>query len=718
MRTFYNSIAALSVAALTLTACGGGSSPSTPQQSQPQGIATAPAQTGPVSSNQGSGFYYDQAFVQKAQLLGPAKFSRLGIDVVMRMHDQAGVIAFAKAVSDPKSGSYRQFLTPEQIADRFGASVTDQNTAIAYFHKYGIWVSGWKQRMMVHVAGSQSQLESAFHTKFGNYRSPEGELFIAPENAPAVSANVPLVGSANIVARTKRFTRQFVPSKGNGTGYSPQQMAAAFDFDGAYAAGYAGTGVTIGIIGTGPIVVTNAKKIGDADAYRELYNVGGSGYVTEVATTGSDPVVNGASGFAPPLPVNLIGCNASQTNPNDGYPSSDSPTPTCNPEDLEAQLDTEQSSSLAKDAAVEFYLAYNPNDGCAQSNGNPVQGSPCPAGAGIPEQGIFETDEELQTIIDHNTADVVSGSYGGPELGDVDVSPVSPPAEFTSSGTGLDPTEFAMMVSEGMAVFMSSGDAGSNTCQLGVAGHVDSLCVSYPASDPSVTGVGGTTTPLNAAGQIAGPITAWGVSTSAGSGGTGGGVSAYFPQPAWQLGAPGIIGTPLNRNVPDLALEGDPATGVAVLLYADKSFGGAELGGVGGTSVAAPEMAAMWALVVQACKQNAACASKGPAAHPGRLGSPNPLIYGMYQSAAVYGSTFLAVLYGDNSQTAYCSNPQNAAGDPIDCPTPAPGQTATPTPSIPPLDPGYSANPDGGYNQLTGLGVPFARALIRSVVGI
>jgi subtilase family serine protease len=716
MRAFYRSISALSVAALTFTACSGGSSPSTPVR--PQTIATAPAQTNPTSPVGNTAFFYDQPFVQKGQLIGPAKFSHLGIDVVLRMRDPQGLLTFAQAVSDPKSNSYRQFLTPEQIGDRFGASVSDQNAAIAYFHKYGIWVSGWKQRMMLHAAGSQAQLEAAFHTKFGEYRSPQGEMFFAPENAPTVGANVPLVGSANIVARTKRYTRQFVTSKGDGTGYSPQQTAAAFDFDGAYAAGYTGGGVTIGIIGTGPIVTSFlGKKVGDADAYRQLYNVGGVGTVNIIATTGSDTVANGASGFAPPLPVVISGCNATQTNPDDGLASSDSPTATCNPEDTEAQLDTEQASSLAKNSGVEFYLAYNPNDGCVDGSGNPIQASPCPAGAGIPEQGLFETDEELQTIIDHNTADVISGSYGGPELGDLEAGPVSPPAPFTSAGTGLDPTEFAMMVSEGMAVFMSSGDEGANTCQLGVQGHVDDACVSYPASDPSVVGVGGTTTPLNAAGQIAGPISAWGVQTFAGGAGTGGGVSGVFAQPAYQLGAPGMIGS-TKRNVPDLALNGDPATGVAVLLYADSSFGGAELGSVGGTSVAAPEMAAMWALVISACKQHSSCTSKGSGAHPWRLGNPDPLVYGIYSSAATYGSTFLSVLYGDNSLSAYCLNPQNAAGDPIDCPTPGPGQTATPIPSIPPLDPGYSANPNGGYNQLTGLGVPFARALIRSVVGV
>jgi kumamolisin len=698
MRPTQRTLAAVALTGLAFStaACSGGSG--TP--AAPIRAASTSAPTSGSSSS--TGFDYDAAFVNRAQLMAPASFGRLGIDVVLSMRDARGLVTYAQEVSNPKSGSYRHFLTPEQIADRFGASAADQAAAITYFHRYGIWASGWKQRMLLHVAGSQAQLESAFHTKFGQYRSPLGETFLAPMTAPHVDAGVPVIGSANIVFRTKRYNLQLVPSHGNGTGYAPQQIAAAFDFTGAYAAGYTGSGITIGIIGTGPIQTSTGGKIGDADAYKELYHVTGASTVNIVATTGSDPVVNANSGFASPPPVTAY-CTTS-SNPN--YPASESPSANCNPEDGEAQLDTEQAASLARDSTVEFYLAYNPNDGCPGVG----IGSPCPVGAGNAYQGLAESDEELQTIIDHNTADVVSGSFGGAEFGNVGMS--SPPYPFTSDGSGLDPTEYAMMVTEGMSVFISSGDAGANSCQAGpVVGEVDALCVEYPASDPSVTGVGGTTTPLNTAGQIVGPITAWGVSTQAGGGGTGGGTSAYFALPAYQTGAAGIIGS--TRNVPDLALEGDPATGVALLQYADPSFGGAFLNPIGGTSVAAPEMAAMWALVVQACKQSATCTSEGSGTHPYRLGNPDPLIYGIYANTAKYGATFLSVLYGDNALTPYCSNPVNAANDPVDCPTPGPG--ATPTPG---LDPGYSANPNGGYNQLTGLGVPFARALIKAVVGV
>jgi len=71
-----------------------------------------------------------------------------------------------------------------------------------------------------------------------------------------------------------------------------------------------------------------------------------------------------------------------------------------------------------------------------------------------------------------------------------------------------------------------------------------------------------------------------------------------------------------------VALDADPATGPTIAF--NVPFG-AQVAQVGGTSASSPEMAAMWALVLQACKQTSSCAiASGP--FPYRLGNPNALI--------------------------------------------------------------------------------------------
>jgi len=165
MRPSQRPLAAFALAGFAFSATGCGGSSSTP--SAPIRAASTAAPGGSAATSP-SAFTYDAGFVSRAQLLGPANFGHLGIDVALPMRDARALFAYAQAVSDPKSGSYREWLTPEQIADRFGATPAQQNVAIAYFHKFGIWASGWKQRMLLHVAGSQPQLEAAFHTKFGD----------------------------------------------------------------------------------------------------------------------------------------------------------------------------------------------------------------------------------------------------------------------------------------------------------------------------------------------------------------------------------------------------------------------------------------------------------------------------------------------------------------------------------------------------------------------
>jgi kumamolisin len=659
------------VVAAILTACSGGShgDPVLPSSQPPSSSGAAPSSS--------SSFAYDTSALKGATLVGAAaNLSSISVDLVPKMQNGSGLLRYAKSVTDPHSGSYRHFLTPQQIGAQYGASASSYSAAVKYFQTAGLSVATWPQRLLLHVTGSQTKMDAALHTTFGWYRNGSS-IFLAPMSTPALPSTVGVVGSTNIVMRSSAHTNYVALTTGAGNGfqygYSPQEIAAGFDYAGAYAAGYTGTGITTGVIGTGGF------SAADVPAYKSMFGVGGSGAVTLVSATDANAPGNSALGFAPPLPVTLptVGCP--------GYlGSSTSPTAKCNPEDIETQLDTEQISTLAPGANLRYYLAYNPNDFCG------AVGTDCPPGAGIPAQGLAEADAELQTAIADDRADVLSLSFGGPETLNVGET-------FNSSGNGIEPLEFAALASEGIAVFVSSGDAGAEGCEPfdGNAPNPNALCVEYPSTDPDVVSVGGVNAPLNGLGQLIGGLTGWGMH-SGGNSGSGGGVSSYFPLTAYQKGAVGITGS--MRNVPDIALDGDALTGVAVLTYGGSQFTKDQVvQPVGGTSVAAPEAAAMWALVLQACKQSSHCATaSGP--FPYRLGNPNAYFYKIYANASTYASTFYDVLYGSNAMNCV---PNYAASPPTPCPN------AT--------DSGYS---DGkGYDLVTGIGVPFARVLIKAVVG-
>lgn len=152
---------------------------------------------------------------------------------------------------------------------------------------------------------------------------------------------------------------------------------------------------------------------------------------------------------------------------------------------------------------------------------------------------------------------VVSMSYGSGES----------PTEAIGDSVYVTPTGH-----QGVTFVASAGDTGG--------------IVSYPAVSPNVVGVGGTRLTLGSGNTYAAE-TAWSAS--------GGGISLYESQPAYQSG---IVSQSTNRRTsPDVALDADPASGVAVC---DSFNGGAAPWyQVGGTSFSAPAWAGLFAITNQ-----------------------------------------------------------------------------------------------------------------------
>lgn len=690
--SFVRAAAGAGALALLLTACGGGNGgPAAIPSSATPGFSTASIPPQLQIKDWG------ESTLRSATYLGPVSNVQLSVSVLVHQQNAAALLQYASDVNDPSSANFRKWLTPAQLAERFGASKADYQAAATYFAQQGLHVGAWPQRMMLTVSGRQSELERAFNTRFGLYRR-DGETFVAPVTTPHFAHAVPVDAVGHLVAFRPQHTYILnAPRAGAGQnlGYSPQQIRAAFDFNGAYGAGYNGAGVTLAIIATGPIdSYAGGSGDRDLDALRAMYNSFASAHVTQVDVTASGVAAGlAASGIptAPPTgvpPSNGFPYSNAFASPPPVTASCSGSLPACNPEDGEAQLDVQQAASLAPGASVHFVLAYNADD-CSTAT-FPNQ---CAPGTGSPALGLNEADAEIQQTIADNTADVVSMSYGGGES-----QMFSSYAQFQTSYYAL---EFAELSAEGVAAFASSGDSGSAECYNGTGtAYLPQVCVSYPAGDPHVTSVGGVTAYFDSLGVPDAPILAWGISTGdsgygvdpgnmSGSGASGGGTSTFMPAPSWQR-------TSINatmREQPDVAMIGDLNTGVTT--YENSSFPTSSSygpGPVGGTSVAAPQMAAMWALVLSACRQHPG-AGLCPASPPYRLGNASPYFYSIYRNTASLGYTgvFYDVLYGSNEMASNAGLPS----------APVPGAVAMP-----------------GYDEVTGVGVPYAGHLVQAVTGL
>ena len=207
------------------------------------------------------------------------------------------------------------------------------------------------------------------------------------------------------------------------------------------------------------------------------------------------------------------------------------------------------------------------------------------------------------------------------------------------------------------------------------------LAVDSPASIPEVTGIGGTEFSGDAAGAITGtapnttagatqfwsgtnsttdtlssalsyiPETTWNdtaASVAAGGGlsATGGGKSAVFSKPSWQVAAG--VPSDSSRDVPDVSLSGSPnhdgflvcsqsffagvTPAVTSCASGFRASDGSQLAVVGGTSVGAPAFAGIVALLNQKTGSNG-------------LGNINPTLYSLAASAP---NAFHDITTGDN----------------------------------------------------------------------
>ncbi len=159
------------------------------------------------------------------------------------------------------------------------------------------------------------------------------------------------------------------------------------------------------------------------------------------------------------------------------------------------------------------------------------------------------------------------------------------------------------------------------------------LSVDFPASDPYVVAVGGTSLTTGNGGAY-GNETVW--NNSFGSG--GGGLSSYFTQPSYQTGF-GVTSQYSNgmREVPDVSADADPNTGYSMYCTAGfcAQFGGGGWFIFGGTSAAAP----LWAGIAIDLNSNLA-----PLA---TLGSANFTLYTFFTTPQPF-TPFHDVTSGNN----------------------------------------------------------------------
>ncbi|OOG56358.1 S53 family serine peptidase [Rhodanobacter sp. C03] len=192
-----------------------------------------------------------------AQVGGLPTHQVMSLDVVLPVHNQAGLDAFVADVANPASPSFRQYLTPAQFTARFGPTQQDYDTVVQYLRNNGLTVTGGsRDGMDVQVKGPVSAVEAAFNIRMLTYQHPtENRVFFSPDREPTTTLAIPLwhvSGLDNYSLPHPLFVKKSDYAQANGinaanvvshatTGSGPSASFLGSDMRAAY---YGGTALT------------------------------------------------------------------------------------------------------------------------------------------------------------------------------------------------------------------------------------------------------------------------------------------------------------------------------------------------------------------------------------------------------------------------------------------------------------------------------------------
>ncbi len=532
--------------------------------------------------------------------------TRMNVAVALRPRDPAGLQSFASEVSTPGSSVYGQYLTPAQFAARFGPTPAQISEVESSLRAHGLSPGPVSPNgLSIPVSTTAGQLEQAFSLSLARVALPGSRTAIANTVAPLLDANVAGVIQSVVGLDTLAHPRPLLQRS---------------------AVGAARPRATAHVLTGGPQPCLDAltaqagqggfttDQIASAYGFSGLYLTGDQGAGQTIVLYELEPydpsdIAAFQACYGTHAPVSNIAVDGGAG----GGPGAG-----------EAALDIEQAIGFAPAANIVVYEGPNST-------------------ATGPGSGYYDT---WSAIISQDRGQVVSASWGQCEA-------LEPVGDTQALGD-----LFAEAAAQGQTVVSASGDEGSEGCNNPPGqGPADfSLAVGDPASQPFVTGVGGTSLespgprPVEQVWNNGGNFLA----SLSGAGSSGGGLSSRWRMPSYQSGAPGSLhvvqaysssafcggGAGYCRQVPDVAANSDPVTPYLIYWNGSGGASGFPRGwqGIGGTSGATPLWGAVFALA------NASSACQGL-----RIGFANPLLYNAATTS--YSSGFNDISVGNNDFT-------------------------------------------------------------------
>jgi len=187
---------------------------------------------------------------------------------------------------DPASPEYRKWLTPEEYADRFGASANDIAGISNWLRAEGFTVeSTARGRNWIAFSGSAAQVEAAFHASVHQY-DVDGETHFTISAEPSIPAALEgivnsILGLDDFQIRASRPLRPAASLTSGLIAVTPSDLGTIYSVQRLHQAGIDGTGQKIAVVGDSAIGVS------DIQMFRSTFGLSPANVQTVLA--GSDP---------------------------------------------------------------------------------------------------------------------------------------------------------------------------------------------------------------------------------------------------------------------------------------------------------------------------------------------------------------------------------------------------------------------------------------------
>jgi subtilase family serine protease len=595
------------------------------------------------------------------RIIGTYTNPRMTVEVALAPRHPAGLSARLLAVSDPANAAYEHWLAPGVFDAQYAPTPATTGAVAAYLRGAGLVVGRGSSPFLLTATGSSALVTAAFHTTLRTFRNGQGTRYFsnsAPVDLPTgLSGVLGVIGLSDTVREHSDITAPTGPDAGAArsgaaarSGGAPWSCQAAYPTkaqlfalvnDGVgFPMGYGGSPGCHGLTpaqtnsiygatrGAAPAAAARERGRGVSLALFEL-----SAYQTSDIDTWARTFYGPT--FRPPLDNVIVDGGSLHTvcPPGDTCPE----TSEYYADDIEVDADIEMDLTIAP-AARRITVYDAPSDFTGQ------------------------TSLDEYNLIARSDADaVVSSSWGACEN------------DLTLGYVQAENVIFEQLALQGQSMFSAAGDAGAFDCVRSDGSSI--LNVQDPATQPWVTGVGGTSLGHDNPGLEVHPSypigaeTVWNVDglcnpqpadgAEGGEPGSfwcdtegagGGGSSQYWGRPQYQQanGVTNVYTTYANgttqcalaplgracREVPDVSANADMYTGFAEYCTggetapysacgAQSPTGGGNWFPVGGTSLSSP----LWSAIV----------ADRDSYQGRRSGNVNPLLYELAElSPATY----------------------------------------------------------------------------------